>query len=754
MKDLLAGLNDKQKEAVLTTEGPLLIMAGAGSGKTRVLTHRVAYLVQQKSVDPWSILAITFTNKAAREMKERIAGLLDQEQATVIWVSTFHALSARILRRDSEKIGYGTSFSILDPSAQKTLIKHVLNDLNYDSNQYEPKSILAAISNFKNALQTPKDAQKEAQMVFDQAAASAYDLYQKRLKLSQSMDFDDLIMKTIELFRQAPDVLHYYQRKFRYIHVDEYQDTNDAQYQMVKMLASGQAAWGNLAVVGDSDQSIYGWRGADMNNILNFEKDFPGAKTVMLEQNYRSTEHILQAANQVIENNILRKPKKLWTENVSGDLIHYYRAQSETDEAHYVLTKIKEGLKKGRSLNDFAVLFRTNAQSRVFEQVFNAGRIQYTIVGGTRFFDRKEIQDVVAYLQLVSNPDNNSAFERIVNEPKRSIGASSVDKLRTFANQQGVSLMEAIDRLDQDQSLPKKARSNFIAFSNMIKGFSDQSHFLSLTELSQEVIDKSGLRRQYAEKNDLDSQARVENLDEFLSQTKQFDDDYDPDLSETDNALVDFLGQTALVNDLDSYDQDAGQVTLMTVHAAKGLEFPVVFIVGLEEGIFPSARSIMERDGLEEERRLAYVAITRAQEELYLTNAYGRLLYGRSQVNEPSMFINEIDDSLLDKENKTDDQSSSPSAYQRPLPFDNPAGVDKKPLFASKRQQQAFSKVYHGNGAEKKEWHTGDRVKHRAFGVGRIVSIKDDGNDKILRVAFSNKGIKELMASFAPIEKI
>ncbi|KGO31827.1 hypothetical protein Q757_04795 [Oenococcus alcoholitolerans] len=398
--------------------------------------------------------------------------------------------------------------------------------------------------------------------------------------------------------------------------------------------------------------------------------------------------------------------------------------------------------------------FRTNAQSRVFEQVFNAGRIQYTIVGGTRFFDRKEIQDVVAYLQLVSNPDNNSAFERIVNEPKRSIGASSVDKLRTFANQQGVSLMEAIDRLDQDQSLPKKARSNFIAFSNIIKGFSDQSHFLSLTELSQEVIDKSGLRRQYAEKNDLDSQARVENLDEFLSQTKQFDDDYDPDLSETDNALVDFLGQTALVNDLDSYDQDAGQVTLMTVHAAKGLEFPVVFIVGLEEGIFPSARSIMERDGLEEERRLAYVAITRAQEELYLTNAYGRLLYGRSQVNEPSMFINEIDDSLLDKENQADDQSSSPSAYQRPLPFDNPAGVDKKPLFASRRHQQAFSKVYHGNGAEKKEWHTGDRVKHRAFGVGRIVSIKDDGNDKILRVAFSNKGIKELMASFAPIEKI
>ncbi|MFT8325169.1 DNA helicase PcrA [Oenococcus sicerae] len=749
MKDLLAGLNDKQKEAVLTTEGPLLIMAGAGSGKTRVLTHRVAYLVQQKHIDPWSILAITFTNKAAREMKERIARLVDQKDARAIWVSTFHALSARVLRRDVDKIGFTTSFSILDGSGQKTLMKHVLNDLNYDSNQYDPKSILAAVSNFKNALQTPHDARDAAKTTFDEAVAESYDLYQRRLEQSQSMDFDDLIMRTIQLFKQAPDVLHYYQRKFKYIHVDEYQDTNAAQYKLVAMLAAGDFGSQNLAVVGDSDQSIYGWRGADMNNILNFEKDFPGAKTVVLEQNYRSTKNILTAANQVIQNNIERKPKNLWTENQAGNLIHYYRAQSESDEAHYVLTKIQDGVKAGRSLNDFAILFRTNAQSRVFEQIFSANRIQYTIVGGTRFFERKEIQDIVAYLQLAANLDNDTAFERIVNEPKRAIGNSSLEKLRAFAVKNNLSLMQAIAVLDDESQLSSKAQKNFRQFAQMVHDFKDQSHFLPVTELTNEIFTKTGIHEQYVKKNDLESQARVENLDEFLSQTHQFDEDYDEEASETKNALVDFLGQTALVSDLDSYDEAAGQVTLMTVHAAKGLEFPVVFIVGLEEGIFPSARAMMERDGLEEERRLAYVAITRAQQELYLTNAYGRLLYGRAQSNEPSMFIDEINDALLDKENAAAAGVRNVSGdYDRPMPF------DRQPVSASRKHEAAFAPTYQGTGAEKTDWQLGDRVKHKIFGTGRIVAINNDGEDKLLKIAFASRGIKQLMASFAPIEKI
>lgn len=749
MNDLLAGLNDKQKEAVLTTEGPLLIIAGAGSGKTRVLTHRVAYLVQEKQVTPWSILAITFTNKAAAEMKERIASLVDEEDARAIWVSTFHALSARILRRDVEKIGFTSSFSILDTSGQKVLIKHVLNDLDYDTNQYDPRSVLAAISNFKNALQTPNDARNAAKTVFDEAVAESYDLYQRRLTQSQSMDFDDLIMRTIQLFQQAPDVLHYYQHKFRYIHVDEYQDTNDAQYKLVEMLAAGDFGSRNLAVVGDSDQSIYGWRGADMDNILNFEKDFPGAKTVLLEQNYRSTKNILMAANQVIKNNIERKAKNLWTDNEQGDLIHYYRAQSESDEARYVFRNIQAGVKKGRSLNDFAILFRTNAQSRVFEQVFNANQMQYTIVGGTRFFERKEIQDIVAYLQLVANSDNDTVFERIINEPKRAIGASSIEKLRSFAVKKDLSFMQAIAVLTDESLLSAKAQNNFRKFAAMIKGFMDQSHFLSVTELTQEIFNKTGIREQYVKKDDLESQARVENLDEFLSQTKQFDDDYDPEVSETKNQLVDFLSQTALASDLDSYDESAGQVTLMTVHAAKGLEFPVVFIVGLEQGIFPSARSMIERDGLEEERRLAYVAITRAQQELYLTNAYGRLLYGRTQSNDPSVFIDEIDDALLDKENPTPTVPSY-SSYDQPMPFDR-----KSDSVSSRHDYRpAFATTYKGTGAEKQDWQLGDQVKHKTFGIGRIVAIKQDGDDKLLKIAFASKGIKQLMASFAPIEKI
>ncbi len=761
MKDLLKSLNNQQKEAVLNTKGPLLIMAGAGSGKTRVLTHRIAYLVQNMGVDPWSILAITFTNKAAREMKERIQVLLDGENSRFIWVSTFHSLCARILRREADKIGYDHNFSILDSSAQKTLIKHILNELNYDTNQYNPKAILSIISTFKSSLQTPKDALGLVDNPFDKAVAETYKLYEKRLYQSQSMDFDDLIMKTVRLFSKNRDILGFYQHRFRYINVDEYQDTNSAQYVLIKLLALSGSGSNNLAVVGDSDQSIYGWRGADINNILNFKKDFPSAKTILLEQNYRSTKNILRVANQVIKNNVLRKPKKLWTQNKAGELVHYYRAQSESDEANYVYQQIQLEIKKGHNLNDFAILFRTNAQSRIFEQVFNRHNLNYTVVGGTKFFDRKEIQDIVAYLQLIVNQNNNMAFERIVNEPKRSIGLKSLEKLRNVARGNDTSLMRAINMFNGNSGLSRATKNKFIKFANMIKTLSQQSETFSITDLVKKIFLKTGLLKQYEKQGDPESQSRVENLNEFLSQTKQFDEDYDPEISETGNPLIDFLNQTSLSNDLDSYDEKKGQVTLMTVHAAKGLEFPIVFIVGLEQGIFPSYRSMMEKNGLEEERRLAYVAITRAKKELFLSNAYSRLLYGRMQSNEPSIFINEIKDSLLKEENEDSNDIDYTNLYSKKdssLKFIKEKSLkNKRALTKTYRRSQFLNRNKEDKVKDNRKndnWGTGDLIKHKIFGIGRIVSTKGSGNDKILKVAFANKGIKDLMPLFAPIKKV
>ncbi|CAH1850549.1 DNA helicase PcrA [Convivina praedatoris] len=740
VEKLTQGMNDKQAEAVAITQGPLLIMAGAGSGKTRVLTHRIAHLVEDLNIAPWRILAITFTNKAAREMRERIGQLVDQELAQSIWVSTFHALAVRILRRDGEQIGLSRNFTILDTSAQRTLMKRVLNDLDLDTKQYDPRSILGTISNAKNELIEPKAFKKQAQNYYEETVAEVYQNYQQALLQAQSVDFDDLIMLTIRLFQEVPAVLERYQQQFEYIHVDEYQDTNDAQYQIVHLLAQGHH---NLAVVGDADQSIYGWRGANMGNILNFEQDYPDAKTVMLEQNYRSTQSILDAANDVINHNNERIPKKLWTENGSGEKITYYRAQSEHDEADFVLSQIKKRHDDEQaSYSDFAVLYRTNAQSRGIEETLVKANIPYTIVGGHKFYDRKEILDIMAYLSLIANPDDNAAFERIVNVPKRSIGTTTVDRLYAFANQMAYSALKAIDNIELAPDIRASSATKLLTFAEMMHDLKRQAEFLSVTELAETVMEKSGYRKSLASKSDPESQSRLENLDEFLSVTKEFDQKYQADDPDAIDPLTDFLGSTALMSDIDNVGQDDGIVTLMTLHAAKGLEFPVVFLIGLEEGIFPLGRASQDEDQLEEERRLAYVGITRAMQKLFLTNAYSRLLYGRTQANPPSRFIDEISPNLLDQQ--VGGQNPNPGLGRRL----QQATVTTYRASAVQKVTQATT------GAENTSWQAGDKVSHKKWGIGTVVSVSGNQDDQELQVAFPQEGVKQLLAAFAPITKV
>ncbi|TOY70166.1 DNA helicase PcrA [Leuconostoc citreum] len=746
VETLTNGMNNKQAEAVQTTEGPLLIMAGAGSGKTRVLTHRIAHLVQDLNVFPWRILAITFTNKAAREMRERIAALLSEDVARDIWVSTFHALAVRILRRDGEAIGLAKNFTIIDTSAQRTLMKRVINDLNLDTNQYDPRTILGMISNAKNDMLRPRDYAKAADNAFQETVAEVYTAYQAELKRSQSVDFDDLIMLTIDLFQSAPEVLARYQQQFEYLHVDEYQDTNDAQYTIVNLLAQRSK---NLAVVGDADQSIYGWRGANMNNILNFEKDYPNAHTVMLEQNYRSTQNILDAANAVINHNNERVPKKLWTENGKGDQITYYRAQTEHDEANFILSNIQQLREtKHMAYSDFAVLYRTNAQSRNIEESLVKANMPYSMVGGHKFYERKEILDIMAYMNLITNPDDNAAFERVVNEPKRGLGATSLTRLRELANRLNVSYMKAIESIELAPSITTKAASKFLTFAEMMHNLRQQSEFLNVTELTELVMTQSGYRQMLAEKNDPDSQARLENLEEFLSVTKEFDDKYQPEDPESIDPVTDFLGTTALMSDLDDFEEGDGAVTLMTLHAAKGLEFPVVFLIGLEEGIFPLSRAMMDEDLLEEERRLAYVGITRAMKKLFLTNAFSRLLYGRTQANEPSRFIAEISPELLETAYSG---LSRDKTQKKTLPFDR----KMQRATATTYQATPVTKITNGvTGGDQTSWSTGDKVSHKKWGVGTVISVSGRADDQELKVAFPSEGVKQLLAAFAPIQKV
>lgn len=742
---LLKGLNDKQKEAVQCVNGPLLIMAGAGSGKTRVLTHRVAYLIENNFANPWNVLAITFTNKAAKEMRERVDKLMG-EGSEDIWVSTFHALCVRILRRNAEKIGYDRSFNITSTSEQRTLVKRLLSDLNADSKQFNPRSILSTISNAKNDLVTPEDYSKSARGPYEEVVAKVYTRYQKELLANQAMDFDDLIMLTIKLFKEFPEVLEYYQDKFHYIHVDEYQDTNEAQYELVNKLAR---KYRNICVVGDADQSIYGWRGANMENIMNFEKDYPDATVIKLEQNYRSTKNILATANSVIANNTNRKDKTLWTENQSGDKIHYYRASNANDEAYYIVKKIQDLCQnEGFSYGDFAILYRTNAQSRVMEETFMKSNIPYKLVGAHKFYDRKEIQDILAYLRLASNLDDSLSFARIVNTPKRGIGASSLDKLQSFAAQNNMTLIEAAEDADL-ANIRGKAKGQLAAFAKMMKELNQFQEDHNITELTDEILDKTGYRKMLESEKTLENQSRLENLDEFKTVTQEFENHWVPE-EEDSNMFVDFLSDLALMSDQDDVEDDVQEVTMMTLHAAKGLEFPVVFLIGMEEGIFPLSRAAEDEDELEEERRLAYVGITRAEKRLYLTNAISRMLYGRRQMNPVSRFVNEISDDLIVSDGQTVQSTSFASQANRSYPFDR-HGSSKRGNRPYRPAQKFQNNA--GTGAEKKAWEVGDKVDHKAWGTGTIVKVSGSGENMELDIAFPEKGIKRLLATFAPIKK-
>lgn len=749
---ILKRLNPQQQEAVETTEGPLLVVAGAGSGKTSVLTRRIAYLVEEKGVAPWNILAITFTNKAATEMKERVQKLLGPAGQDV-WMSTFHALCVRILRRDADKIGYSRNFSIADSSEQVTLIKHIEKDLNINPKQYNPRAILSAISNAKNDLLNPKDFEAASgNRPFDQIVSEIYKEYQKRLGQDQIMDFDDLIMQTLVLFQKDKATLHYYQNKFRYLLVDEYQDTNEAQYQLCRLLA---AQYSNVCVVGDGDQSIYGWRGANMENILNFEKDYKdkGVHTVKLEQNYRSTGHILSAANAVIKNNQNRKSKRLWTDQGSGEKITYYRAQSDVDEAIFVISKITEAVKAGkRDYKDFAILYRTNAQSRGFEESLVKSNIPYQIVGGHKFYDRKEIKDILAYLKLVANTSDSMSFNRIVNVPKRGIGAATVDKLLTFANERGIGVGDALSNLELvpvSAAASKKLADFNAKLVDCVAYAQDTSH--TVTGLTEKILEDFGYTDALKKEKTLESASRLENLDEFLTVTKRFDDNFEADDDES-LPINDFLSEVTLLSDQDDIEDDGNQVTLMTLHAAKGLEFPVVFLVGMEDGIFPLSRAMLEEDQLEEERRLAYVGITRAREKLYLTNAFSRTMYGKTTSNPASRFVQEIKPEDLETEYAGGVRKANTNSFTstNSVPFFNKGERAKSQVYTAKTATKASGAI----GAEKQGWNVGDQVTHKAWGKGVVVKVNGTGEDMELDIAFEAKGIKRLLAAFAPIKKV
>lgn len=754
MNPLLNGMNDRQAQAVQTTQGPLLIMAGAGSGKTRVLTHRIAYLIDEVGVAPWNILAITFTNKAAREMRERAIALNPATAETLI--ATFHSMCVRILRREGDKIGYNRNFTIVDPGEQRTLMKRILKQLNLDPKKWNERAILGTISNAKNDLLDEKAYEMQAGDLYTQMVAKCYKLYQAELRRSEAMDFDDLIMVTLRLFDSNPEVLSYYQNRYQYIHVDEYQDTNHAQYQLVKLLAS---RFRNICVVGDADQSIYGWRGADMQNILDFEKDYPEAKVVLLEENYRSTKTILQAANEVIKNNKNRRDKKLWTQNADGDKIVYYKARDEHEEAIFVASQIERAVREeGKSFKDMAVLYRTNAQSRTIEEALLKSNIPYTMVGGTKFYNRKEIRDVIAYLNVIANPADNMSFERIVNEPKRGIGPGGLEKLRDFAFPAGLSLLEGASQVVLS-SIKGKVGQALFDIGNLLLNLRDQLDQYTLTELVEAVLDKTGYADNLRVQNTLESQARLENIQEFLSVTKNFDDK-DEATEETGlDKLSRFLNDLALIADTDDGDSQTAEVTLMTLHAAKGLEFPLVFLIGMEEGVFPLSRASENPEELEEERRLAYVGITRAEHRLYLTNANARTLFGKLGYNRPSRFLNEMSSNLLDYQGLARPAHTSfVASYANGGAPQFGQGMSLSQALQARKAQArpAGQPVQSANSAAvqpSSDWQVGDIAIHRKWGEGTVLEVTGTGNSQEVKINFPELGLKKLLASLAPIEK-
>lgn len=758
MNPLLTGMNDRQMEAVQITEGPLLIMAGAGSGKTRVLTYRIAYLIDEKLVNPWNILAITFTNKAAREMKERAFSLNPATEDCLI--ATFHSMCVRILRREADHIGYNRNFTIVDPGEQRTLMKRILKSLNLDPKKWNERAILGTISNAKNDLIDEIAYAAQAGDMYTEIVAKCYTAYQKELRQSEAMDFDDLIMLTLRLFDQNPDVLTYYQQRYQYIHVDEYQDTNHAQYQLVKLLAS---RFKNICVVGDADQSIYGWRGADMQNILDFEKDYPEAKVVLLEENYRSTKTILQAANDVIKNNRNRRPKNLWTQNEDGEEIVYYRANDEQDEALFVARTIVQLTREGYSHKDFAVLYRTNAQSRTVEEALLKANIPYTMVGGTKFYSRKEIRDVISYLNIIANTSDNISYERVVNEPKRGVGPGTVEKIRNFAASQNVSLLEASSQIMISPVKGKAAQAVF-DFANLILNLRERLDELTVTELVEIVLEKTGYTEQLVAQGTLESQARIENIEEFLSVTKNFDENPDNLVDESGlDKLSRFLNDLALIADTDDNAQENSEVTLMTLHAAKGLEFPVVFIIGMEENVFPLSRAAEDEDELEEERRLAYVGITRAEKVLFLTNASSRLLYGKTNYNRPTRFLNEISSSLLDYQGLARPVNTSfKASYVNGKTVQFGQGMSLAQALQERKRQAAPSSISSsqlpfGKNIEATQpdlnWAIGDIAHHKKWGDGTVLEVSGSGSSQELKINFPEIGLKKLLASIAPIEK-
>jgi len=724
--DLIANLNPPQVEAVTYGDGPILVLAGAGSGKTRVLTSRVAYLLREKQAQPHRILAITFTNKAAREMKERI-NLMVPDVTRDLWVCTFHAACVRILRRQEEFFGRDRNFVIYDADDQLTVIKDCIKELNLDDKKYPPRAVAWSISQAKNQLLDAVDFERQANNPYSKKISEVYYQYTENLRRNNAVDFDDLIFLTVRLFKDYPQVLAYYQDRFRYILVDEYQDTNHAQYILVNLLAGAHR---NLFVVGDPDQGIYGWRGANIKNILSFERDYPEAHVITLEQNYRSTSSILEAANQVIRNNPDRKEKRLWTAAGTGAPLMDYCGTDERDEADFVAEQILY-LKnlEGRTYRDFAVLFRTHAQSRVVEEIFVRTGLPYTIIGGLKFYDRKEIKDILAYLRVILNHYDSVGLARIINTPKRGIGQASFSKITAFARELNISPVEALERVAEIPGLSGKVRDKGKELGMLIRCLSEQSAGLSVTELSRLVMEQTGYRQELLLENTVDSRTRLENLDEFLSATSEFDQGAD------ENTLQGFLENVALVTDTDNYDQSTDKVTLMTLHSAKGLEFPVVFITGMEEGVFPHSRALTEPGELEEERRLCYVGITRAMERLYLTHCWKRNIYGATRYNQPSRFIDEIPSHLLNRDDRISgvDLPTSPSRF---------AG---NPVLLKPKVSRNL------NTAE--QLAMGDKVKHKKWGIGVIVGIQGEGEEAVFKVAFPGEGIKDLMARYAPLEK-
>ena len=728
MNSLLTGLNKEQQQAVQHTEGPLLILAGAGSGKTKVLTVRIAHLLAQ-GVNPYEILAITFTNKAAKEMKSRVEGLVG-DVANRIWLSTFHSFCAKFLRFEIDSfLGYNSNFTIYDTSDSQAVIKAALKALNLDDKYYPVGAMIAAISDAKNKLLFASDFRKQARDFYQQKVSDVYEYYERELRKNNALDFDDLLLVAVKLLQSNATVLDKYSHRFRYVMIDEYQDTNHAQYLLAKLLASH---WKNIAVVGDADQSIYAWRGADIQNILDFEKDYPNCTSIKLEQNYRSTKIILDAANAVIDNNEGRPEKNLWTDKIEGAKIQHFTAQSEHEEAAFIGDTIaKKHDIHDVPYGDMAILYRTNAQSRVLEEALIKRALPYTMVGGTKFYDRKEIKDVLAYLRVLYNPFDDLSLLRIINVPKRSIGATTVAKLQDYAREKGTSLFMTLTQLHLIDSIKGKTKEKLEEFGILIFTLVSEMEDKTVLDILESILDRTGYLAQLEESTDPQDQARAENIGELLSVAKDFQD------TNPSGTVEDFLEQVALVNDVDSFEQEEAKVTLMTLHAAKGLEFPIVFLCGLEEGLFPHSRTLMNPEEIEEERRLAYVGITRAEKELYISNATTRTVFGRTSSYLPSRFIDEIPEELVDGLRA---KRKVPDDIKRHVP--QHMSVTSRPVTKPIVRNEVIA-----------DWKVGDTAIHSKWGNGKVINVTGEGAGMKLTIEFPTQGVRVVMAKFAPVKK-